>query len=194
MRYKACTSEDIEFLHSRVAGTKHGKPKLAQRRFRNVSVITAWNSQKDKINAPGSQQFAEESGQELTDFDCIDKWKCEDLQERKKRGKGRKLDPPQKSDFVREDIQKILWDQPHGTSEDHIPAKLSLCIGLPVMIRNNDATECCVTKGAEATVASWQSSKGPYGQNVLETLFVKLKSPPKTIKIDGLPKNVVPII
>lgn len=62
------------------------------------------------------------------------------------------------------------------------------------MIRNNDATEYCVTKGAEVTVAGWKSSIGPYGQNVLETLPAKLKNPPKSIKIDELPENVVPII
>jgi hypothetical protein len=34
---------------------------------------------------------------------------------------------------------------------------------------------------------------GPEGRPVLETLFVKLNNPPKTVKIDGLPENVVPI-
>ena len=68
-----------------------------------------------------------------------------------------------------------------------------LCVGLPVILKHNDATECCMTKGAEATVAGWQAAKGPEKQDVLDTLFVKLKDPPKTIKIDGLPENVVPI-
>ena len=61
------------------------------------------------------------------------------------------------------------------------------------MLKHNDATECCITKGAEANVVSWQTTKGPEGQVVLDTLFVKLKDPPKTVKIDGLPENVVPI-
>ena len=130
----------------------------------------------------------------MIDLYCIDKWKCKDLNEKKKRGEGKKFDPAHTSEIVGEDIQKILWEQLHGTSDNHIPAKLPLCIGLPIMIRNNDATFCCITKGAEATVASWQSSTGLYGQNILETLFVKLKNPPKLIKIDGLPKNMVPII
>jgi hypothetical protein len=38
--------------------------------------------------------------------------------------------------------------------QKYIPAKLELCIGMPIMIRNNDATECCITKGTEATVAN----------------------------------------
>jgi hypothetical protein len=64
---------------------------------------------------------------------------------------------------------------------------------MPVMLRHNDATECCITKGAEATVVGWQSIEGPEGQTVLDTLFVKLENPPKTIQIDGLPENVVPL-
>ena len=50
-----------------------------------------------------------------------------------------------------------------------------------------------MTKGAEGTVVNWQSIKGTAGQNVLDTLFVKLKNPPKSIQIEGLPENVVPI-
>jgi hypothetical protein len=90
-------------------------------------------------------------------------------------------------------IQQILWEQPPASSNKHVAGKLMLCVGLPVMLKHNDATECCMTKGAEATVVSWQTAKGPEGQDVLDTLFVKLKDPPKTIKIDGLPENVVPI-
>lgn len=87
----------------------------------------------------------------------------------------------------------MLWNQPHSTS-NHIPGTLLLCIGLPVMLRYNDATECCMTKGAEGTVAGWQCSRGPEGQTVLDTLFVKLQNPPKTVNIPGLPENVVPIV
>ena len=79
------------------------------------------------------------------------------------------------------------------SSNKHVAGKLKLCVGLPVMLKHNDATECCMTKGAEATVVSWQMTKGPEGQDVLDTLFIKLKDPPKTIKIDGLMENVVPI-
>jgi hypothetical protein len=61
------------------------------------------------------------------------------------------------------------------------------------MIRNNETTELCITKGQESHVAGWQSSRGPDGQLVLETLFVKLDKPAKDVKIDGLPLNVVPL-
>ena len=90
-------------------------------------------------------------------------------------------------------LQQVLWEQPPASSDKHVARKLTLCIGLPVMLKYNDATECCITKGAEASVAGWQTSKGPEGQIVLDTLFVKLKNPPKAVKIDGLPENVVPI-
>ena len=76
---------------------------------------------------------------------------------------------------------------------DHVLGSLSICVGMPVMIRHNVATECCITKGAEGTVASWQSSIGPHGQPVLDTLFVKLVNPPQDVYIDGLEKNIVPV-
>src|SRR6202790_845942 len=34
---------------------------------------------------------------------------------------------------------------------------------------------------------------GPHGKLVLDTLFVQLTNPPHTVKLDGLPENVVPI-
>ena len=89
-------------------------------------------------------------------------------------------------------FQNALWSLPHGSTE-HIPGKLSICMGMPVMLRNNDATECCMTKGAEGTVAGWQASIGKQGKPMLDTLFVKLSNPPKLVQIEGLPLNVVPI-
>jgi hypothetical protein len=58
MRYKACTPEDITFLQSRVTGPGPKRPKLSEKRFRNISIITAWNSQKDRINELGCARFA----------------------------------------------------------------------------------------------------------------------------------------
>ena len=62
------------------------------------------------------------------------------------------------------------------------------------MIRHNIATELCITKGQEGTVVGWELRPGPYGKEILDTLFVKLADPPKSIKIEGLPVNVVPIV
>src|SRR3984957_13444664 len=58
---------------------------------------------------------------------------------------------------------------------------------------HNDATELCITKGPEGHVVGWQAGRGIHGQLVLNTLFIKLDKPAKLVKIDGLPKNVVPI-
>jgi hypothetical protein len=89
--------------------------------------------------------------------------------------------------------QLQIWKLRHGAT-DNFAGKLSLCIGMPVMIRNNDATELCITKGQEAFVVGWQAVKGPHGKHVLDTLFVKLDKSAKTINIPGLPKNVVPLV
>jgi hypothetical protein len=55
MRYKACTAQDIAFLNSRIAGRGPNDPKLAQKKIRNVSIITAFNIHKDKINELGCE-------------------------------------------------------------------------------------------------------------------------------------------
>jgi PIF1-like helicase len=68
MRYAACTPEDIKFLKTRIAGRRTDQPKLSGQDFRNVSIITALNSQKDRINELGGVQFAAETGQTLTYF------------------------------------------------------------------------------------------------------------------------------
>ncbi|KAJ6591888.1 hypothetical protein B0H10DRAFT_1691920, partial [Mycena sp. CBHHK59/15] len=76
------------------------------------------------------------------------------------------------------------------TSEG-ISGRLSLCLGMPIMIKNNDATELCITKGQEGVVVGWQAAVGNEGQCILDTLFVKLIDPPEPINIPGLAENVV---
>ena len=56
--------------------------------------------------------------------------------------------------------------------------KLTLYLGMPVMIKFNEATECGVTNGAEATVVGWKSKALPNNKDSLEILFVQLSSPP----------------
>ncbi|KIJ96961.1 hypothetical protein K443DRAFT_75495, partial [Laccaria amethystina LaAM-08-1] len=72
MRYAKCTADDIKFLRSCITGRQPNQPKLADKRFRNVSIITALNSQKDRINELGSARFATDTGQTLTDFYSVD--------------------------------------------------------------------------------------------------------------------------
>jgi len=50
MRYAACTTKDIIFVKTWIAGKRPGQPKLSEKEFRNVSIITALNAQKDRIN------------------------------------------------------------------------------------------------------------------------------------------------
>ncbi|KAF8575670.1 hypothetical protein K439DRAFT_1302104, partial [Ramaria rubella] len=70
------------------------------------------------------------------------------------------------------------------------------CIGMPVLIKKNIATECCVTNGAEATVVGWKINHKKHQDNIVpiaEVLFVKLTDPPRTICLEGLLDNVVPL-
>jgi hypothetical protein len=193
MRYKACTPDDIKFLRTRIAGPAPDRPKLAQKKFRNVSIITAWNAHKDRINQLGIERFAAETGQSLVTFYSKDQWKADDGNMQKRRWTKRKVvNPIRKSNALDPALQRALWDLPHA-STDHVPGKLSICMGMPVMLRNNSATECCMTKGAEGVVAGWQAIEGPSGKPILDTIFIRLTNPPKKVKINGLPENVVPI-
>jgi hypothetical protein len=194
MRYKACTQADIEFLCTCITGPGTSRPKLAEKDFWNVSIITAWDSQKDRIKELGSVQFAKATNQHLVDFYSIDKWIIyEDIPEKVTGHKRRKRVKATKSSTnITQADQENLWELPHHATQ-HFPGKLSLFIGMPVKLRNNDATELCITKGQEGTVAGWQSYVGPHGKLVLDTLFVQLKNPPCMVKFDGLPENVVPI-
>ena len=195
MRYRDCTESDIAFLRTRIAGPGSKQPKLAEKRFRNVSMITAWNAQKDRVNKLGTIRFAEETGQDLRAFYSRDTWaeyeSPSDNKKRRRRQKKLKYGPT--STNITEKDQQMLWDLEHNATE-HIPGRLLLCIGLPIMIRYNTATELCITKGQEGTVVGWDSKPGPYDREVLETLFVKLTDPPQNIQFEDLPLNVVPIV
>ena len=194
IRYAQCTQDDIEFLETLIAGKNPGQPNIAKKRFRNVSIITELNSQKDQLNKLGSLRFATETGQKLTDFYSDDEL-GEDIDPSalsSVRKKNKKSIPSSKK-YLSPDMQDAVWNLRHSSSE-HIPGKLSLCMGLPVMIRNNDATELCITKGQEGHIVGWKSGIGPRGQHILETLYVKLDRPAKNINIEGLPENVVPLV
>ncbi len=195
MRYGHCTPEDIKFLRQRVAGRRPEQPKISAKDFRNVAIICGVHSQKDMINQLGCERFALETGQQLTHFYSIDKWGKEtDPASKNKWGKSKAASKVQhKSNDIDFEDQLEIWKLRHGAT-GHFAGKLSLCIGMPVMIRNNDATELCITKGQEGFVVGWQSSKGPHGKRVLDTLFVRLDNPPQSVQIPGLPPNIVPIV
>ena len=89
-------------------------------------------------------------------------------------------------------MHEILWKiSPKHTK--NIPGILPLCIGMPVMIKHNEATELSVTNGQEANVVGWTSDTDDDDRNYLQTLFVKLISPIQEVYLPDLPVNVVPI-
>ena len=190
MRYKACTAEDIAFLKTRISSPLPGRPLLTSKDFRDVSIITALNVHKDEINRLGSLRFAQETSQELTHFYSEDTLSTGPTE---KSNKGSSKTVKNKSIVMTDNLQNVLWNQPPSSTDKGIPGKLSLCVGMPVIIRTNAATELCITRGQEGTVHSWQLSIGSKGQSRLDTLFVKLQNPPQPVQFDGLPVNVVPL-
>jgi len=192
MRYKSCTPADIDFLYSRVSSTLPGRVSVTDAGFIGVPIITALNIHKDEINTIGAERFARETGQELVDFcsdDSINSRNCQTDRQTTQRVAKKFI----KLSSIPDELQEHLWDQLPSENSMKIAGKLCLCLGMPVMIRNNFATELCITRGQEGYVCGWQSTLGSKNQRLLDTLFVKLKDPPKAIKFDDLPDNVVPI-
>lgn len=192
MRFNACTIEDIELLNTRVAGTEPGQPHLGQPCFRNVSIITAWNIHRDAINEVCSARFALEQQVPLHYFYSVDKIAMErDETSFTKSQKAEKKKRRQLVD-VSPNLRQQLWDLPPSASK-HIAGRLALCVGMPVLLKNNNATELCITNGAEARVVAWQAQNITADKQRLLTLFVELINPPKSVQIADLPENVVPI-
>ncbi|KAJ7927380.1 hypothetical protein B0H13DRAFT_1506161, partial [Mycena leptocephala] len=184
----ACTPQDLPFLRTRVIGPKPGQPRFDDPNFRSVPVITAWNSQKDKLNQLGSQRFANDTGQQLTDFFAVDSLAASSSEKVERKNRNKTKLPSFR--YFSEMERRELYDA-HPCTSEHVAGKLSLCVGMPVMIKNNDATELCITKGQEGIVASWQESYDEHGQRVLDTLFLKLIDHPRVINIPGLAENIV---
>jgi hypothetical protein len=191
MRYADCTPDDIAFLRTLKAGPEPGRPKLGSKEFRNVAIITAWNAHKDSYNELGVKRFAAENNVEIVTFYSEDTLKNPPPKEEGAllTGLGKQI---YKAYRIDDKLQEMLWDLPPAAT-DHLPGKLSLCVGLPVMIRKNEATELCITKGQEGFVAGWQQCRGSSGQRMLDVLFVRLDKPPSPVQFEGLPENVVPI-
>ncbi|KAL1711278.1 hypothetical protein EV715DRAFT_162138, partial [Schizophyllum commune] len=178
LRMRDCDDDDISYMMSLRIDLPSNGLAITDERFRNVSVITAYNITKDAINDLGVRRFATETGQQLTDFFADDK-----------RPGGSKDKPVLFSRIV----QEMLWSQAPTFSE-YVPGKLSLCHGMPVMLRHNWATELAMNKGQEGVVYDWIAGVGRHGQRTLQTLFVLLINPPRTVHFGGLPENVVPCV
>jgi len=132
MCYKDCTEDDILFLQTRIAGSGKNSPQLNDPLFRNVSIITARNIHKDKMNMIGSQHFAADTGQQLTHFYSVDQLNTVSNANQSKATKAL-AKKKKKRNGIRKKKQVALWNAPPSTS-DHIAGTLSLCIGLPVML------------------------------------------------------------
>ncbi|KAJ7652240.1 hypothetical protein B0H17DRAFT_958033, partial [Mycena rosella] len=191
MRYGACTAADIQYLHSRTISRRPGHPTFNDPRFRYVSIITGLNLQKDKIDELGCIKYVKENNQDLTVFYSNDPPAGNGGSDERKPRSARNQNVQRLIKTLPKNRQQQLWDAPPSSTDNHMPGKLSLCVGMPVMIRNNDATELCVTKGQEGRVVGWQEGIGNSGQKIFDTLFVELVNPPRVIRIKGLPDNAV---
>ena len=163
MRYTACTDDDLDFLETLCVDKNRSRSKklMSDPNFKNVSIITFLNTQKDQINESCLISFAQNTGQQLTHFYSIDKLGNVGL-ERKRRGSQTSKKVSASVD-VPNNIQETLWESsPH--SSEHFPGKLSLCIGMPIMIRNNDTTELCIKKSQEAYIVGWDAVDHPKGK------------------------------
>lgn len=187
---RACTPDDIALLQSRVPGPHNPHVDLMKDMFQNKSIITCRNANRDKINIIGSKKFASDNGKVLEPFVSIDRLSSQGT---KRPGKQKEpLDPQRTTDQIDPKVQDMLHDLPHSDT-DHLAGKLYLCLGLPVMVKRNQATELSVTNGAEGTVVGWQSHTLADGRKTLQTVFVHLTQPPASVHINRLPPNVVPV-
>ncbi|KAI0824591.1 hypothetical protein BC628DRAFT_1410732 [Trametes gibbosa] len=148
-------------------------PLLSDPRFRQISIITACNAHRDAINARRTREFAADRGVLLHSFFSYDRW-----------GKAT-IDPVHADNSISLKLQEMLWQVPPCMS-DHHTGILTLCIGMP-------ATELCATNGAEAEVVKMVAGKTPCGRPCLESLHVRLTSPPQNVQVPGLPMNVIPL-
>ncbi|KAF5366432.1 hypothetical protein D9758_009766 [Tetrapyrgos nigripes] len=195
MRYRSCTSKDIAFLRTLISNPYEPARSLRNENFRNTPIILTYNKHKDVANKLGTEHFAAETGQTLMSFYSEDEQVVlEDIPENEKQHRKRRKSKRFK---VNNKVQHELWTQPHSYNDRQIPGRLDICLGMPVMIRYNSATEICITKGQEGHVHGWKAKIGKHGKPVLDVLFIKLHNPPKPpspIQFEGLPENVVPIV
>lgn len=190
MRYKACTGDDIRFLNTLVSSPMPRRPYIGRNPWRKAAILVGENKLKDEINRLGCIRYGNDIKQELTVFFSDDT-----ISSKAHGDKGRKSRIGKKSTIntISKELQTVLWDLPPCAHDLHAPSTLSLCHGLPVIIRYNTATELCITKGQRGTVYAWHETKGTFGQRVLDVLFVLLNNPPSSVNIPGLPLNVVPL-
>lgn len=181
IRMGRCTDEDLDFLNSIMAINTNIPKQFSRAEFKYRSIITSRNVKRDMINSWSAAEFSKESKKELHEFYSLDNANSESIDKiRRKRYKA-----------LTDDEQQVLWNLPAGKSSS-IPGKLTICPGMPVIIKRNEATELCITNGAEALVYDWHFETVRNKKRLI-TLFVKLLNPPRQMNLPGLPLNVVPV-
>lgn len=126
---------------------------MCHEQFRDVSIITGTNLYKDEINKLGAICFAQEMGQLLMNFFSDDSPHITQADPNEVKGVKQVVE-------LTSEMKDGLWSQPPSSTDKHIVGKLSLCVGLPVMIQYNFATEMCMTWGQEGFVHGWQLKIG----------------------------------
>ncbi|THH26548.1 hypothetical protein EUX98_g7646 [Antrodiella citrinella] len=191
LRYKACDDADFALLESIRMGSLTCSTHVAQPAFRDVSIITVHNAQRDAINRVSVPRFAREHGEAIHRFQSIDKLPGEGAS-RTTSTAGESAMSDKEAEIYYDRLRRLVWATAPGLTE-HVPGVLEICRGMPVMLKNNDATDLSITNGAEGTVYDWACHENVYGGQSLDTLFVKLTCPPRAVHIEGLPESVVPI-
>ncbi|KAJ3557014.1 hypothetical protein NM688_g1702 [Phlebia brevispora] len=193
MRYGRCTERDLALLRTRLVGREASQPTLNAEGFRDEALVVTWNTHRDAVNEARAEYFACQHGVPLEHFYSKDELKEFAVTDSfTGHVKWCKVEAKVNDGGMTDVLRQRLWDLPAAASK-HIPGKLSLCIGMPVMLKHNEATELCATNGAEGFVVSWDSAVMKSGHNRLLTVFVRLKNPSQEVHIEGLPKNVVPV-
>ncbi|KAH6880560.1 hypothetical protein BKA70DRAFT_1076522, partial [Coprinopsis sp. MPI-PUGE-AT-0042] len=187
LRYRACTDGDLDFIRSRMP-CYNDALDISSPEFRYCPIITGRNAYRDQFNTTKAVQFAKDHGLTLYEFHSIDRRKMLHPDSRNSRRRKFVQRPFRKQD------QDVVWKQPPAASQ-HVPGVLQVCVGMPVIIRRNDATELSITKGQEGVVVGWKDSVHPFDPTkvVLDVLFVRLSSPKAHVKFEGLPQSVVPL-
>ncbi len=194
LRYSRCSREDESLFMSRVCRPDRGDLTYLEPQFRTVSIITARNAHRDGINSIRVRQFAKDHKLPLFRFHSIDRWgrnKGSASVRQAQRHYDRTVDPIRTTNVITPKLQSVLWDIPPALTEHHAGV-LELCKGMPILLKYNEATELCATNGAEAIVHDWISHLNG-GHHILDTLFVELVNPPRSVQLAGLPENVIPL-
>lgn len=198
MRLGACTPSDLALLRTRVSDGSPLSPHIGQSCFRDVSVIIGRNAKRDAINYVSAARFASQRKEAMITFASRDSWGAVEVNDsiaETRKSMVSTVDVERPSNKFGRHIRDALWGLPPRRT-DHVSGLLQLCKGMPVLLKSNEATELCATNGAEAVVVGWDSIPypGTSGYHFLQTLFVKLVKPPRSMTLPELPENVVPIV